>query len=367
MQLSRQGFRMVAGSLVGVALLGAGALAGCSDDTSDHEHDDDHGATGGNSGGSDGKGSGGTRNTGGKPAGTGGTSLPEGGALEEQSLTFRAVVGSAPVDCTKTYAGLGTSQKELVPVDFRFYVHDIRFIDAAGKEAPAELVADGKWQTDRVGLLDFENNQGTCENGTGETHDEVVVRRPAGSYLGIAFRIGVPEDLNHANPVAAGSPLNLTALHWSWNFGYKFARLDFKLAPGEAGMGPMQDAGMGPMQDGGAMGDGGMGMDMGPPGVVLLHLGSTGCVTADAGSAGCASANRPEIRLSSFDPGKQVIQLDYAKLVTAVDAAKDEGGAPGCMSDPADRECKGIFDALGLDLKTGKTKSGQTAFTAVDE
>lgn len=348
-----------------VGFTAGGLLAACSDDDAIPLGVD---AGSGGSAGSGGTGAGGKATGGESSGGAGGGQGAVDGGNREISVSFEAVIGGSPIDCTATYSGLGTTSKELAPTDFRYFVHDVRFLDAGGTATPARLVVDGKWQTDQVALLDYENNQGTCENGTREVRKEIVVKRPPGVFRGIAFRIGVPADLNHENPVAAPSPLNLTALHWSWNFGYKFARLDFKRVhpPVPEGGMPMPEAGPTPMPEGGPMPmpDGG-GMHHGGAGSVLLHLGSVGCNASDAGAPGCGVSNRPDIRLQSFDPETQVIVLDYAKIVAGVDLSTDHGGAPGCMGDPADPECAPIFDALGLQL-TGATKPEQTAFGVVN-
>ncbi len=41
---------------------------------------------------------------------------------------------------------------------------------------------------------------------------------------GLEFKIGVPETLNHIDPLTAVSPLNYTDMHWHWASGYKFFR-----------------------------------------------------------------------------------------------------------------------------------------------
>lgn len=50
----------------------------------------------------------------------------------------------------------------------------------------------------------------------------------AGRYTGLAFDMGVPFALNHADVTAAPSPLNIQALWWNWQGGYKFMRVDMR-------------------------------------------------------------------------------------------------------------------------------------------
>lgn len=52
--------------------------------------------------------------------------------------------------------------------DFRFYIQNVRLVDKKGKETPVNLVSDGKFQTEKVALLDFENGEGNCSGGTKE-------------------------------------------------------------------------------------------------------------------------------------------------------------------------------------------------------
>lgn len=40
------------------------------------------------------------------------------------------------------------------------------------------------------------------------------------------FKLGVPFELNHQNPLVQPSPLNLPDMFWSWQTGHKFLRLD---------------------------------------------------------------------------------------------------------------------------------------------
>ena len=55
---------------------------------------------------------------------------------------------------------------------------------------------------------------------------------PAGDYAGIEYRIGVPPEINHADPSRwpAGHPLNplVNRLHWGWQGGFIFLALEGK-------------------------------------------------------------------------------------------------------------------------------------------
>jgi uncharacterized repeat protein (TIGR04052 family) len=286
--------------------------------------------------------------------GDGGVALD--GALGDGKVTlsFEAKVGDAPFSCA-TPVMVGTPASMVEPLDFRLYVHDVRLIDANGEDVPMVLADDGKWQYGGVALLDFEDKSGTCANGTIDVNKTLVGSAPAGVYTGVKFKIGVPFELNHADVATAPSPLNLSGLFWSWNGGYKFARIDAR--------GPAMDGGMG--GDAGGGGHGGHGDE---PGVFNIHLGSTGC-TGDPGSGtsvtACAKPNIGEVVLTGFDPTKKKIVADFKALVAGSNLGMDMGGAPGCMSGPTDPECPNVLSHLGVDPSSGQPDAKQqTLFRA---
>lgn len=265
------------------------------------------------------------------------------------TLTFAAQVGGEPFRCGGAYADIGTTKSTVTPSDFRFYVSDVALIRADGTEQPVALTQDQKWQVQTVALLDFEDKTGPCSNGTADTNAKVIGSAPAGAYTGVAFTLGVPFALNHADATLAASPLNLSTLFWNWLGGYKFLRVDMDTSGAAQGQGPK-------------------GKERG----FVVHLGSTACQPAGAhggmpmagASAGghgaasgaatqpaqsCANPNRARVVLPGFDPAKQVILADLKALLsdTNVDVNQPDT-ALGCMSAPTDGDCPGIFRALGL-------------------
>jgi len=264
-----------------------------------------------------------TGGTGGATGGTGGATGGTGGvAPMAVTLTFEAQVGDEPFDCSKTFTGVGAPPAEVKIADYRLYVHEVALHQADGTLVPVALDQDDLWQYEGVALLDFEDGTASCANGTAEKNAVVKGSAPPGEYDGVAFKVGVPFELNHKDAAVAPSPLNLSALFWSWNEGYKFIRIDSIPAGSDAAFN--------------------------------LHLGSTGCM--DDGSGGvssCARPNRPEVSLTGFDPLKTAIVIDYGAVVAASDLATNGGGPPGCMSGPADPECGPVFDHLGIDIADG--------------
>lgn len=240
-------------------------------------------------------------------------------AAEPVTIQFRGAVNSAPFACGRTYADVGADKSPITAEDFRFYVHDVRLVDAGGSEHLLELDQQTKWQIERTALIDLENKTGDCSNGTTETNLEVRGSVDAGGpWKGLRFTLGVPFNRNHTDLARVPAPLNLTAMAWAWNAGRRFARLDVK-----------------------SNGNG-----------FAIHLGSTGCVPSTSPSViptSCSSPNRAAIDLPGFDPAKNLVVADLGRLLssTRVDQnAPDTSG--GCRSEPEDPDCAGIFANLGL-------------------
>ncbi|MBK9709072.1 MAG: metallo-mystery pair system four-Cys motif protein [Acidobacteria bacterium] len=257
----------------------------------------------------------------------------EGAKTQEVALRFKPMVGDKAFACGQSYDNIGTTNSKITPTDFRFYVHNVRLVDAAGKETPVALEQDGKWQVDNIALLDFENGSGPCANGTADTNDVIKGKALAGNYTGVKFTVGVPFECNHADLAKAPSPLNLTQLFWVWNSGYKFARIE------------MQTTGL--------------------PTGWMLHLGSTGCQpggTAQTIPKGCDFPNRAEITLNNFNINGDVVITDLKQLLNGANMDVNQPKtARGCMSGQNDADCAPLFANIGLKF-AGKDSSGQKFF-----
>lgn len=256
------------------------------------------------------------------------------GGMQDVALKFKPMVGDKPFTCGQSYEGIGSTSSKITPTDFRFYVHNVRMIDAGGKETPVALEQDGKWQVDNLALLDFENGSGPCANGTADTNEVIKGKVPAGKYVGVKFAVGVPFERNHADPAKAPSPLNLTQLFWVWNSGYKFARIE------------MQTTGL--------------------PNGWMLHLGSTGCQpggTMQTIPTKCEFGNRAEITLSNFNANGDVVITDLKKLLDGANMDVNQPKtARGCMSAQNDADCAPLFANIGLPF-AGKESTGQKFFS----
>jgi hypothetical protein len=69
-----------------------------------------------------------------------------------------------------------------------------------------------------------------------------------------------------------------------------------------------------------------------------------------------------QVNPPGFDLDHNMVVVDYAALVAGSDMSKNVGGAPGCMSGPADPECAAIFSRLGVDIADGSLHPDQQKF-----
>jgi uncharacterized repeat protein (TIGR04052 family) len=254
-------------------------------------------------------------------SGGGGEGGGGGGAPVDVTIQFEAVVGQEALACGTTYTGVGAEGGDTQISDFRFYVHDVRLVTSADVEVPLTLEQDGVWQVENVALVDFEDATGACQGGTTPTRTVVTGTVPAGEYDGIRFRVGVPAELNHEDVTASPSPLNLTALFWSWGFGHIHLSAVTSTADG------------------------------GEPNQHFVHLGSTGCTgNPEMGEeVMCTSPNRPELAFDGFDPATSVIVADLSELVATSNLLTEIG----CHSFPGTPACTSPFANLGIDYDTG--------------
>jgi uncharacterized repeat protein (TIGR04052 family) len=218
-------------------------------------------------------------------------------------VRFTATWGGQPFDCATPAGAVELS-------DLRFFVSELEFLAADGSRTPATLADNGRWQGDAVALVDLENAEESCRNGTPDTNDAVLTSVPAGDYRGLRFQIGVPFATNHSDPLEASPPLDDTTMHWHWRSGYKFLRAGTR----------------------------------GPEGRILLHLGSAGCEGTITDIRGCRYPNRVTVELDQWQPGMR-IAVDLRELARAAGASR---GDAHCESGPADPVCRGLMPALGL-------------------
>lgn len=254
-------------------------------------------------------------------------------AAKPVTLRFAAQVNGQPFACGQSYAAVGTTRSTITPSDFRFYVSEVHLIDGAGRAVPVALAQDGVWQLENIALLDFENGSGPCRNGTAAINTTVRGTVPAGTYTGLRFTLGVPFARNHGDPTIAPSPLNLTAMFWNWQGGYKFIKFD-TASTGQ----PATTAPADPRGGGNASG-------------FSVHLGSTVCAAASRTEApsACQNPNRVTVQFDRFDAAAQTVVADIGAVLAGANVdVNAPNTSPGCMSFLNDADCPPVMGALGL-------------------
>lgn len=260
--------------------------------------------------------------------------LPVAAQDEDNAITlhFAATVGDEMAMCGETYDGIGADEAEISFSDFRFYVSNIQLLTAEGESVPLELAQDGLWQLEGVALLDFEDGSETCsEIGNAALNGMVSGTAPEGDYVGVSFDMGVPFALNHLDVTAAASPLNIAALWWNWQGGYKFIRIDLMTDATES------------------------------EAAYNIHLGSTGC-DSPAGAIPptepCTRPNITTITFDEFDFENEVIVADLAGLLTDIALYDNTPMPPGCMAGIDDPDCPAVYANFGLSLDEGDCMAG---------
>ncbi|HVN08926.1 MAG TPA: MbnP family copper-binding protein [Patescibacteria group bacterium] len=295
-------------------------------------------------------------------------SLAAGGAASQEAGTglkpqpvhvrFEGRLAGKPFACGKLYEGVGTGATTVTPADLRFFVSNIELIDAQGGATPVALDQDGVWQYKSLALIDLEDGTGECRNGNTPMHAEATGSAPPREYKGVRFTVGVPFDLDHVDPLQAPSPLNMTAMLWTWQSGYKFIRAEVVVAPS----GASATAAATPAEPGARAQNAAVeAHSRGFP----VHIGSTGCggtVRTAAPPQECMNPNRIVVTLEEFDAAKDVVIFDFGRLLANSDVTVNSPStAPGCMSGEDDPDCAPVMGALGLPFR-GSPVIAQTVF-----
>ena len=253
-------------------------------------------------------------------------------STQSVEIQFAAAINGQSFACGQSYANVGTTKSTITPSDFRMYVSQVKLVRKDGTAVPVSLTQDGVWQYQNVALIDFENGEGPCRNGTTPTNTSVRGSVPTGEYTGVELTVGVPFALNHQDPTVATSPLNSTAMFWNWQGGYKFIKFD-TTSSGISTDKPAAPNAMGPVTR------------------YSVHLGSTACAgdSKTQAPSACQNPNRMTVRLNQFDLAKNTVVVDMGAVLAQanVDVNAKET-MPGCMAFPGDADCPPVMAALGL-------------------
>jgi uncharacterized repeat protein (TIGR04052 family) len=316
--------------------------------------------------------------------------LDAGDGMRSVSIRFKAKLGSEDLACGRNYPGQGSTGVTATPQDFRFFVQEVRLLHKEdGREEKVVFDLKPPFQSAQVALLDFTDGSGSCAgSGSSVLNTTLTGKVPAGAYDGIVFVNGVPEELNHAGPAeTAEAPLDDVSLFWSWLSGYRFIIAELlpvgahdggvadggahgdagNVHGGDAGQdaGTQHGADAAVAADGGAHGsDGGAhGSDGGAPGsghgasqAAFVHVGSSACTGSQSTVISCARKARNEIRLSGFDPSKNVVIADLSEVFKQSDL-KSPLACHGVAA-----VCAPPYGALGINMDTGEKGDAQSVF-----
>lgn len=288
--------------------------------------------------------------------------LPIVNTTQAVNIQFAAQANNQDFKCgtVNEVSNLGTSNKTAQIQDLRFYISSLKLINSKG-EAVAVSLTPNDYQDFGVALLDFEDATGVCV-GDAKLNTSIVGKVKADTYTGIQFTLGVPDTgtdstgktiaLNHSQLTAITKPLDIAAMDWGWQLGRKFAKIELQPTGGVINQKGTPDT-----------------TDDAVVSSWVVHIGATGCTGSDAVGYSCTNPNLSNITLNSFDASKQKVVLDLAALLANSDISVNQNGAVGCMSGATDKECPALFEALGLDLATGKANATktQTVFKVVNQ
>ncbi len=232
-------------------------------------------------------------------------------------IPFVATWGDATIGCSDTPIALS---------DLRLYVAEPELLDSGGRPQRLELHANLPWQQADLALIDLEDGEDACANGTSDLFAYLVGSVRPGEYKGLRFTVGVPFDRNHSNPLAASAPLDDPAMHWHWRSGYKFIRAGVKTA---------HDS-------------------------YWIHVGSAGCEGTVGDISACRFPNRVAVEIEEFVPNLDTVRVDLRTFFAGIDL--DDAELSDCSSGPAESACITPFAALGIDFETGNVAGPQRVF-----
>lgn len=262
-------------------------------------------------------------------------------ATQAVTINFDVVNGATAVGATGCSSDLTLGSANTVGKikDLRFYVSSVSLIDSNGNYAPV-LMTENSNQGRNVALLDFEDSTGNCTaNASSGTYTGIVGKVAPGTYVGVAFTVGVPvlsadgsgtsiplnhsyyaQALDNGSTKATPLPLQSSAMSWAWQSGRKFSKIEFTANTGAV--------------------------------TTMVHLGSTGCKgdPIQGNITNCSSPNRAFFKFSTgFDASTQKVALDLGALFAGLDltASKTWMSAKGVGTPQY------FFDKFALDMVTG--------------
>ncbi len=247
------------------------------------------------------------------------------------SLNFTPVAGALNVGCSDAIS-VGSHTARLS--DLRFYVSQLRLLDAKGKPVAATL-DENDFQQNGVTLIDLSSNtEGACASdaiafgeGTARVHTALTGTTLVDEVVSVSFEIGIPQPIMRdiiASNTLEGAPSPFNEMYWSWASGYRHFVFNFTIE---------QNA---------ARGEG------------YIHVGSRDCGAmgnkALSDRDTCGFINNPSVALSAFNLETNTVAVDLGRLLRDLPFSDMQ---VGCHSSPMQPDCTPVFSAFGLSMDDG--------------
>ena len=154
-------------------------------------------------------------------------------SADQQNALSRAS-GKVTVPVVFSAQGNALNCKQGVTIDdqnwrtehLAFYVSNLMFKTTTESNwQPLRLLVNN-WQTEQTGLIWFNSQCDKSETAFNHSLDLDVTEDTWENVTALKFELAVPFEQNHLNPLQQASPLNISAMFWSWQLGHKFIRLD---------------------------------------------------------------------------------------------------------------------------------------------
>ncbi|MCG7530932.1 metallo-mystery pair system four-Cys motif protein [Psychrobium sp. MM17-31] len=210
---------------------------------------------------------------------------------QNQYLEFLLQSDNIPVNCNSSL------KQQYQLSQFWFYLSSVQVKGDKGWH-PVSLQAT-KWQTDGVALIGQHCRDNQSQNWQLALTDALPEKISA-----ISFKIAVPFNLNHQNPLQAQGIFDNGNMFWTWQQGYKSLRLDLDNHAGEGW---------------------------------AYHIGAVGCNSPSAMRAPkqqCREPNHINVLVEQFDKNK-AIKVDIGRIVQGIEL----GASTRCLSMPTQKSC----------------------------
>ena len=217
-------------------------------------------------------------------------------------ITFEPVFNNTKIKCEQPIV---INNDDWKLTQLQFYIHNVMAKDLNGKWHKLEI----KPKVDISGQVILIG--GVCGQDI-EWQTQLTTSLQESEIKGIKFTLGVPFELNHKNPITQPAPLNQPDMFWTWQMGYKFARIELASKESEW----------------------------------IFHLGSTGCQSpapVRPPKENCKNPNRAEIIFDDFSADSK-INIDIAKLIEGVDIKTETN----CQSSQDNKLCQLLLPRLGI-------------------